>query len=95
MAGVRYFSGLDPGKKYEIVARVQETDTSGVSAASEALTVTTEKSQVEAPKKPELESVTSTAIKGKDCGRPGVFHRRRKDLAEIRELHWAERREEL
>ena len=59
------FSGLDPAKKYEIVARVQETDTSGVSAASEALTVTTEKSQVEAPKKPELESVTSTAIKVK------------------------------
>ncbi|MFR1114566.1 MAG: hypothetical protein ACLSEX_14890, partial [Blautia sp.] len=59
------FSGLNPAKKYEIVARVQETDTSGVSAASEALTVTTEKSQAEAPKKPELESVTSTAIKVK------------------------------
>ncbi|MFR3031400.1 MAG: hypothetical protein ACLTNO_08940, partial [Blautia sp.] len=59
------FSGLNPAKKYEIVARVQETDTSGVSAASEALTVTTEKSQAGAPKKPELESVTSTAIKVK------------------------------
>lgn len=59
------FDGLTPGKGYEIVSRVKETETSMPSENSPALTVSTKASAPAAPAAPVLESRTDTEIKVK------------------------------
>lgn len=59
------FGGLTPGKEYEIVSRVKETDTSMPSGNSPVLTVSTKASAPAAPAAPVLESRTDTEIKVK------------------------------
>lgn len=56
------FNNLAPASDYRIITRVLETSTSGMSAVSEPLNVTTDKSAVAAPAKPALQKVTVDSI---------------------------------
>lgn len=56
------FNNLAPVSDYRIITRVLETSTSGMSAVSEPLNVTTDKSAVAAPAKPALQKVTVDSI---------------------------------
>ncbi|POP32435.1 hypothetical protein C3B58_12065, partial [Lactonifactor longoviformis] len=56
------FTNLNPAAEYQIITRVPETSTRSMSAASEPLKVTTDKSAMAAPGKPALKKVTSDTI---------------------------------
>lgn len=56
------FNNLAPASDYRIITRVLETSTSSMSAVSEPLNVTTDKSAVAAPAKPALQKVTVDSI---------------------------------
>ncbi|MBQ8236383.1 MAG: hypothetical protein IJZ37_06860 [Clostridia bacterium] len=56
------FTGLSPATTYKFYQRVAATSTANASAASDALTVTTEKTSVGRPSAPALVSATSTSV---------------------------------
>ncbi|MBQ7847558.1 MAG: hypothetical protein IJ344_04650, partial [Clostridia bacterium] len=56
------FTGLSPATTYKFYQRVAATSTANASAASDALTVTTEKTSVSRPSAPTLLSKTDTSV---------------------------------